>query len=99
MNKPSEKIEQERRLVYGRINQAIEERLQIQTIKDNLNPFTGISPYYPQGMIYDYHFVPPSNLRSSFKRFEQIDLPISPHGRFYIKFAPVHPSDDKQILV
>lgn len=29
---------------------------------------------------------------------DQIDLPISPHGKFYIKFAPLHPNDDPQII-
>lgn len=29
----------------------------------------------------------------------QLDLPISPHGRYYIKVAPLHPTDDPQIII
>lgn len=30
---------------------------------------------------------------------DQIDLTISPYGKFYITFAPLHPEDDPQVIV
>ena len=29
---------------------------------------------------------------------DQLDLPISPYGRYYIKFSPLHPYDDHQTI-
>lgn len=50
-------------------------------------------------MIYDDHFVPHQSYALTSNDFEQIYLPISLHGRFYVNFSPFHPSDDKETLV
>lgn len=73
------------------MNQAIEVSLKIQSRKDNLNPFTCISLSCPQGMIYDDHFMPHQIYALPSNDFDQIDLPISSRGRFYVKFSPLHP--------
>lgn len=50
-------------------------------------------------MIYNDKFVPHQIYSLPSNDFEKIHLPISPHGRLYVKFDPLHPSNDKDTLV
>lgn len=44
---PVKKLSKNEGWYLDEMNQEIEESLQIQALKDNLNPLTDISPYYP----------------------------------------------------
>lgn len=76
----------------------MEESFKIQALKGNLNPLSGIFSYYPQGMIYDDDFVPFKSYVLLKNEFEQLDIPICPHGNFYVKFTPLNPYDDQETL-
>lgn len=77
----------------------MKERIKIQTLKDNTNTMLDISLLFQEGILHDIHCVP--SCTSIFQQNDenQLDLPISPHGCFYIKFAPLHPLDDPQTII
>ena len=59
----------------------------------------GISPLFRQGIICDIHSVPFMYYDLPTQDVDQLDLPISPHGRYYIKFASLNPTDDPQTII
>ena len=75
------------------INQALEESIQIQALKDNPNPMLGISPHCCKGITHDLDIVPFMYYDMPKNDLEQLDLPLCPDNKFYIKFAPLHPND------
>ena len=81
------------------LRQALEESIHIQALKDNPNPMLGISPLFREGILHDIHIVPFMYFDLPTHDVDQLDLTISPHGCYYIKFAPLHPSDDPQIII
>ena len=47
-------------------------------------------------MIYDDHFFPYKRYALPSNTFEKLDLLISHHSQFYVKFSPLRPTDDKE---
>lgn len=81
------------------INQVLEKRIRIQALKDNSNPLLGISPLFRERIIHDLEIVPFIYIDLPTQDIDQIDHPISPHRKFYIKFALLHPNDDPQTII
>lgn len=81
------------------MNQAIQESLLFQAMKDVSNQLKVISSYFPKGQIYELHFVPYVSYALTSYDKDQPDLPLSPHGIMYKKFPIIHPSDYMTIQV
>lgn len=50
-----------------------------QALKSNPNPLQGISLYFLEGKIYEFHYVPFANYALQSSDSEQLDLPLAPH--------------------
>lgn len=59
----------------------------------------GTSPLFREGIIHDLGIVSFMYYDLPIQDADQIDLPISPFVRYYIKYAPLHPNDDHQIVI
>lgn len=57
------------------------------------NQLKGISPYFHEGELYEFHFVPYVIYALPSSNKDQLELPLSPHGRLYKEFPSLHPSD------
>ncbi|CAI9296954.1 unnamed protein product [Lactuca saligna] len=67
------------------LQQALED-IQIQALKDNPNSMLRISPLFREWILLDIHFVPFMYFDFPIDDADQLDIPISPHRRYYIKF-------------
>lgn len=67
-------------------------------MKDNPNLMLGLSPLYKDGIIHEKDIVPFMYYDLPTQDSEQLDLPIPLYGKLYIKFAPLHPEDDPQVI-
>lgn len=83
----------------AQIDQELEESIQIQALKDNLNPMLGISPVFREVIIHDQYIMPFMYIDLPMQDLDQIDLLISPFGKYYIKISPLHPNDDPQTII
>lgn len=63
--------------------QALEESIQIHTLIYNPNPMLSISSFFQEGILHDINFVPFMSFVILENDSEQLDMSISPHGRFY----------------
>lgn len=81
------------------MHQALEESIQIQALKDNRNLMLDIYPFFREGILHDINYVPFMSFPILENDLDQLGLPISPHGGFYVKFTPLHPSDDLHIII
>ena len=59
----------------------------------------GISPICHEGILCDSDIVPFMYYDILTNDSEQLDLPLSPYNKFYIKFAPLHPNDDPEMII
>lgn len=59
----------------------------------------GITPLFRDEIICDIHFFPFMHYDLRTQDVDQLDLPISPHRHYYIKFTPLYPTDDPQTII
>ena len=59
----------------------------------------GLSPLFHERIIHDLDIVPFMYYDLPTQDADQLDLPISPYRRYYIKFSPLHPEDGPQRIV
>ena len=52
-----------------------------------------------EGIIHDLDILPFMYYDLPTQDSDQLDLPISPYGKFYIKFAHLHLEDDPQMII
>lgn len=55
---PNEVVKKSECWLKEQFQQALEESIQIQTLKENPNPMMGIYPLFREGILHDIHFVP-----------------------------------------
>ena len=58
-----------------------------------------LSPLCREGIIHDLDIVPFMYYDIPTNDSEQLDLPLSPYNKFYIKFSPLHPNDAPELIV
>lgn len=80
-------------------NQALEESIHIQALKDNPNMMLGICSLFREGIIHDLDILPFMYYDIPNNDSDQLDLPLSPYSKYYTKFAPLHPDDDLQLII
>lgn len=59
----------------------------------------GLSTLCHEGIIHGLDIVAFMYYDLPMQDTDQLNLLISPYGRYYIKFAPLHPNDDPRMIV
>lgn len=78
--------------------QELQKIVRIQALKDNPNLMMGISRLFRKVILHDIIFMPFMYFDLPINDANQFELPISPHGCYYINFSPLHLDDPQTII-